>query len=877
MLKTGGLLQGTDLECHQQFIEHFSQNLEWIEYYFEEYPVLFFRVELFLQAQFAYISEFLSNLDSDLPELLKVNLVISKQLDKIDLFLGDFHNGNKATLFLYFGTKKLLYKPHSLATDAYFYDLVEQVFPALLTPIKYFLQKDYGYSEFIEALPFDKVEDVAAHYYKFGKITSLFMLLGTIDILGENVIAAANQPFFIDLEMLLASVKRKTANPDIYEKIFTFFKNSLLTSSILPDELTWGHFKTSPLLKTVPNESDISTYVLDNYTHEKIAEIRQKMAILNAKFATNLHLPNLNGEQQEVFTYLNDFVTGFQQGCEVLKSYDTDLISNNLPILQVRTMLRSTFHYDRLLKESNKPHYSKSARKYYQLIKTGMFISNRKRQKLIYAQEVLQILQGDIPYFYFYSNDKSLWTATKPLIANFYFDTAQESIKIRKNNFEELQHNSLQLIKQTLLHSQDFTKGKDKIFHNFLNNSIAKGNNAANIANHISQEICNAAFKLSEQKQTYFLFGDVAFNKNSEECVFTYQKAESYNGITGMAIYFLCHYIVSKEKQNLVFFDNILQYSELICKQIFRSQNTEIVPPTWFENPTAHLYLLLLVNKYLGGKLDANFIKKYQTWFLINLQKDKLVDILGGAGGSITLILKNKHFFDTDFITKIIAIYTESLQKGKITLENGQIAWFFDDKLSDKLFSFSHGASGFLFILSVLYKHTKNLDYKNWFLSTFSYILSLYDLEHKSWKSAVNDANFAYPGYNHGCTGFALALLYAEDILEENIIVEQLNRCLWEIAERSHDRNYTLANGIIGNLVISKQIVSKYGNELNPEYVENFKNYLNNITLQEIFIRTGGINSFLTFDLFTGMSGLGYGLLKLFAKEELPNVLAFEV
>ena len=678
--------------------------------------------------------------------------------------------------------------------------------------------------------------------------------------------------------MLLASVKRKTANPNIYEKIFTFFKNSLLTSSILPDELTWGHFKTSPLLKTVPNEKDISTYVLDNYAHEKIAEIRQNMAILNAKFATNLHLPNLNGEQQEVFTYLNDFVTGFQQGCEVLKSYDTDFVSNNLPILQVRTMLRSTFHYDRLLKESNKPHYLQSARKYYQLIKRGMFISNRKRQKLIYAQEVLQILQGDIPYFYFYSNDKSLWTATKPLIANFYFDTAQESIKIRKNNFEELQHNNLRLIEQTLLHSQDFTKVKDKIFANFLGKKVSENANNVSIATHISQKLYHHAFELTDlNKQTYFLFGDIAFNKTSDEYVFKHQRAESYYGITGMAIYFLCHYLVSNDKQSLAFFDNILKYSELICKQIFRSQNSEILPPTWFENPTAHLYLLLLAHKYLGEKLDNNFIKKYQKWFLINLQKDKLVDILGGAGASMSLILENKHFFDTDFIAQIIAIYTENLQKGKITLENEQIAWFFDDKLSDKLFGFSHGASGFLFILSVLYKHTKNLDYKNWFLGTFSYILSLYDLEHKSWKSAVNDADFAYLGYNHGCTGFALALLYSEDILEENIIVEQLNKCLWEITERSHHGNYTLANGIMGNLIVGKQIVDKYAIALNQEYVTNFKNYLENITLDEVFVRTGGLHNFLTFDLFTGMSGLGYGLLKLFAKDELPNVLAFEV
>ncbi len=770
-----------------------------------------------------------------------------------------------------------MYKPHSIATDACFYELVEQIFPSLLTPIQYLSRANYGYAEFIEALPFSTIEDVATHYYKFGKVTSLFMLLGTIDVLGENVIAAAHQPFFIDLEMLLASVKRKQTTPNIYEKIFTFFKNSLLTSSILPDELTWGRFKTSSLLKTVLNESDISTYILDNYTYEKIAEIRQNMAVLNAKFSVNLHLPNFNGQEQEVFAYLNDFIKGFQEGCEVLKNYTIDLISNNLPILQVRTMLRSTFHYDRLLKESNKPHYLQSARKYYQLIKTGMFVSNRKRQKLIYKQEVLQLLQGDIPYFYFYSNDKTLWTATKPLIANFYFDTAQESIQIRKNNFEELQYNSLQLIKQTLLHSQDCTKVKDKIFHNFLNKSIAKDNNAHNIANHISQEICNAAFKLSDKKQTYFLFGDVAFNKNSEECVFIHQRAESYNGITGMAVYFLCHYLCTKDEQSLAFFENHLAYSYLICKQILRSSDTETLPPTWFENPTAHLYLLLLAHKYLGKKLDNTFIKKYQNWFLINLQQDKLVDVLGGAGGSICLILQNKHCFDIDFISQIITIYTENLQKGKIIVEKGQIAWFFDERLSNKLFSFSHGASGFLFILSILYEHTQNLEYKNWFLGTFSYILSLYDVESKAWKSAVNDENFAYPGYNHGCTGFALALLYAENLLDKTIIVEQLNRCLWEITERSHYRNYTLANGIIGNLVVGKQIIDKYGASLNQEYVINFEKYLDNITLDDIFIRTGGINAFLTYDLFTGLAGLGYGLLKLFTKEELPNVLAFEV
>ncbi len=107
-------IQAELCENEAGFIEEVSNDTEWQEYFFEEYPV----VEGYLSGYYAKIRkllrELLLRLDSDFKEL---QLTEKHVLDNIAIGEGDFHDG-KCTCKLTFANGTLLfYKPRSLAID----------------------------------------------------------------------------------------------------------------------------------------------------------------------------------------------------------------------------------------------------------------------------------------------------------------------------------------------------------------------------------------------------------------------------------------------------------------------------------------------------------------------------------------------------------------------------------------------------------------------------------------------------------------------------------------------------------------------------------------------------------------------------------------
>jgi lantibiotic modifying enzyme len=165
-------------------------------------------------------------------------------LTKIAFFLGDLHNKNRSTCLIKFGSNSILYKPHSLSSDIWFYDLLYRVVG--VRKINYIDKGAYGYAEFIKQGNCLYENEIKTYYYNFGVIAGLIYYLGSIDIIADNIIAGRSMPQFIDMEAVVSPNNKRN----------TFLSKTIFKSSILPDEFSFQKYKMSPLFKIVPNEED---------------------------------------------------------------------------------------------------------------------------------------------------------------------------------------------------------------------------------------------------------------------------------------------------------------------------------------------------------------------------------------------------------------------------------------------------------------------------------------------------------------------------------------------------------------------------------------------------------------------------------------------
>lgn len=121
---------------------------------------------------------------------------------------SDRHNGGRSVHVLTFEDgNRLVYKPHALMTDRAFARWVNLwAGKAGIKPFPFPVCEDTergGFCGFVEHAPLQKKEDAAVYFYRTGFLLGLVALLNGNDLHCENILAAGEDPVFIDTETLL--------------------------------------------------------------------------------------------------------------------------------------------------------------------------------------------------------------------------------------------------------------------------------------------------------------------------------------------------------------------------------------------------------------------------------------------------------------------------------------------------------------------------------------------------------------------------------------------------------------------------------------------------------------------------------------------------
>jgi len=177
-----------------------------------EYPVLARQIVTDIEQWVESSADFLRDLCADRDEIAatfcggKLPGVLVRVLGGA----GDSHRRGRSVLVAEFGSGfRVVYKPRPLAVDIRFQELLnwlnERGAQPSLAPLKVLDGRDHGWTEFVSADTCRTVEEVRRFYRRQGGYLALLYALEASDFHFENLVAAGEHPFMIDLEALFQS------------------------------------------------------------------------------------------------------------------------------------------------------------------------------------------------------------------------------------------------------------------------------------------------------------------------------------------------------------------------------------------------------------------------------------------------------------------------------------------------------------------------------------------------------------------------------------------------------------------------------------------------------------------------------------------------
>ncbi|MFP9130482.1 type 2 lanthipeptide synthetase LanM [Niallia sp. BSM11] len=344
-----------------------------------------------------FIENFLNiirNLNKDF-DLINEKLGINKEdsLTSINLFLGDSHNNGKVVSEVDFKNKSIIYKPRnndvSTAFDNLLIWLSKNSAYTHYSPTR-INKRNHAWEEKVSYATCETEEEISEYYTNFGYIAGVAFLLNGSDYHYENLIAHKQHPVLIDNETLL--------QPNLHGYPYDILSTGLFpnnNSKVNINGLTGDNGLTNKVNEVLINlDNDNICFSKEYYTlpsQYNIPQINSEKVTLNTKYKKNI---------VDAIRDLNNILV---QHKDFLLSEESPL--NDFKRLKIRVIFRPTMKYHEIMVKSTHPDYIKS----YETQKD--FISNNLQifEGDIKNNEILSILNFDIPYFYTYADENIIY------------------------------------------------------------------------------------------------------------------------------------------------------------------------------------------------------------------------------------------------------------------------------------------------------------------------------------------------------------------------------------------------------------------------------------------------------------------------------------
>lgn len=828
---------------------------EWIDYLNEKYPLLFDRLGKYISTLLNNISVLLKRLSCDYKRVchfLKVSE--DSKLSRVDLFMGDSHRNGQAVSRLFIGDAMLYYKPRSQCNELAFSKFMTFFRDDILmgdVTAECLSYDKYSWVKHVRNIEVSNENQINKYYYNLGYLLMIFYLLGTRDVISDNIIANGETPVFIDLECLLW----KGHFVETQNYVQEYVMESVKQSCIVPH---WGFDNQF-------ERSLLQSSLTDNGLH-------------------NEHLPHFHANAVPIDSRTKEFlVKGFEDGyryCIKNKENIKEFISregvfNNATS---RLLFHFTSVYEQIGVNLLYPEAFVDDKEYSKvrdiLSRTIMYFSNQKYSDVLLNEIMEQLYIGDIPYFYSYAKTGDLYSSDGKLIVEGFFSKANaiELLGSRIDNLSDadlgnqvrLISGSIDLYLSLQGHQIAYSRfdSQGSIKYGFLDGAIDIGRNLLGGSTEIKGNLNWIEKTKDEVDERY-------------DCMpLVY---DMYSGLSGIAFYFVCMYRATGESVYLGAAGRILGELKEVFYHLSRVHFYESLGPiqrsrlgvSGYSFPMSGLVLMKHICSVDSSYLDDCFYQSIKKWYLSIFDDVENCDYLTGHAGALATF---SLYSDRDMTDRIV----ERINSLSICTDNG-LTWksVIDGKEKEGLGGFSHGAAGIAAAMCCVKRSDMSEKLLNGALELDN---SLFISDGNIWIDARNsNQRRDFSAWCHGSGGIALSRLLISDRLQRQSLKCDISIASHNIEKSSSNHIHCLCHGVLSNAEILRSSgVFLEDSRLTDVAVSWMNQVLYKVRNNPASLIYGDGRNQRMIGLFDGMSGIGYELLRFYDWKNIPSALYIE-
>ncbi len=848
-----------------------------------DYPVL---AKFILAATRQWLEasmEFLTRLCEDWQNIRKkFELRGTDRLVRYQAGAGDPHNSGRSVAIVGFSSGlKLVYKPRPVSVDRHFQELVKWLndrgdhrpfrTPAVMEC------GQYGWVEHVAARPCKSAAEVRDFYRQMGGWVALFYGLRAKDLHHENFIACGQTPVPVDVECLFQpALGHFGPYPASEDPARRLVEETVLQSDILPQR-TWRSDQAAEGVDLGALDGPAGTLsahrmpVMEQNGTDAIRLVRKRV-----RLPASNNTPNLNGASLKLADYGDEIVDGFEQVYRLLMDHRDSLLALEGPLQafsqdQVRLIFISTQAYANLLNDGFHPHMMRDG------LERGLLFDRlwnlarpSPRDVRLVRSEQSALERGDIPLFFTAPSSRNICAGSDVCIANGLELSGLDAVRQRIGDLTEADLvRQKWLITATVSSTQSSPRPRARIpVHDGAGGEPYR-EDCLDMACRIGDRLSALAF--SDSKYVSW-FEPVILSKRrtSIEPV----GLSLYNGLPGITLFLAYLGKVS----------NQARYTELAQQGLATILRKLDCSAQAREGIGAFYGLAGIV--YLYVHLAALWQRREELEQAQSLMPDierqvadsQMFDIVGGSAGAILSLMALHAVNPVGGCRGTMESLGNHLADH--ANETGFGAGWRQPGLPVPLGGFSHGAGGIALALLTLDAVSGHRRFRDTAESALAYERSTFNPELENWRDLRQQSESYMTAWCHGAAGIALSRLAMLPYLDDSLVAEELSVALKTTSRHGPGRNHCLCHGALGNLeafLLAGRLGGQAGvsTETLAQTVRRFVRGIFASISKDGWI-CGNRSGIEGPGLMTGLSGIGYQMLRLADPDRVPSVLVLE-
>lgn len=861
-----------------------------IEKFFVRYSVAARLIAMLIDMWVSATSEFIKRLNDDSTYIKDMMCKQSMgKVTNIEDGLSDPHNYGRTTKVITFDSGyKILYKPKSLGIDESYNRILEwfnERNPTLQFRVTRIIDKgNYGWVEFVENRPCTNLDQIKRFYRRSGMNLFLLYLLGSTDIHFENIIADGEYPVLVDFETIIPPYTISSSNnaDDLAKRILTY---SVLNTGLLP---RWEFDRDKIVGYDSSGLGGGENGKLLPFKIPKLINLRSDFMQLIFERGISKggrNRPIINGSIQSAENYVNEIESGFLDMHKFVSENKDQLLNVDSPFLNIRGLnirfvnRNTRFYYDILYKSLHPNYLVDGVERSLEIdivARTAM-LNGQEHLWPIVVKEKEDLERMDIPIILTNSDSKKIDQGESDLFIESAYDRVLSRINCVENLDVEYQIGLIRGAFYSLrphFTSSVYTSKEE----NSKNNELLDKNRLLEQVSNIADVIHSSAIISDNGDATWVGF---EYIPEIERCQIQPIGYDLHSGRCGIALFLAASSKVRNSNLDKELALACIKKLVDLLKSSKGRKEVELIGVNGLSGIGSIAYSLA----QLSDLLDEDDLIEYAitTARLVSsdlISKDNLFDFMSGSAGTILCLLSLYEKSGNKLVLEKAVECGIHLLNNEIKLDNYSV-WR-SKNFNTALTGMSHGSAGIGYSLIKLGYVTNDTKFVESGIRAFNYERSVFDKEVGNWpdfrdRDNIKQGEDKYSfSWCHGAPGIGFSRLAVVGLVKDDYIKLEIETVLKSIGRfESHNVDQLCCGnfGIIDLLNFASDKLSK--KELRGAAIYLASRAVYRAKQKGYHPLFGLLPNVQNPSLFQGISGIGYGLVRLL-DNSIPSVLVLE-